>query len=388
MLVDVFTYLTMFFISTFFFYIVELQYKLSGEKRSRIQVIAASIIAVIIPCLFAAFRADTVGADTCGYPVEHMKIARACGSIKELFGVIDFEAEYSYGLLVYLSSRITSNSAILLFWFQMLTIVPIYRAALKMKDKVSVACCMLVYFLMFYNNSFNMMRQSVACAFVLYGIIRIITEKKISIRTCFILLFAITFHKSGIISLIGIILVLGINKINRLVVKIALFVTLCFLPLIINIVFNFLLYKGVLPIKYIAYGDIFLLNKYHTDWLINPFNIYSMTFVFILITVLMISLFARKYSINRNECVFSKLNTINICGLLIYLSILFGLKTMYGIRFSTSYDFFYIISLPGVLPGKNNKFKTAVLISLLTVFWFIWIFINGWSASANYRLRF
>ena len=144
-------------------------------------------IAIIIPCLLAGLRADSIGTDVAGYAEPLFDLARSSSSFSDFYSsgwhriwryqsVSDFEI--GYVVLVWISSRLFDSLQGLLFLSQLLTIVPIVWVLMKRENRSTLALGMLVYLLLYFNMSLNIMRQWIAMAFVFMGVIGLYSPGK------------------------------------------------------------------------------------------------------------------------------------------------------------------------------------------------------------------
>lgn len=176
-----------------------------SEKISKKQRWFFALIALLIPCLIAGYRASSIGVDTEGYLVPMTNAAIFSNSytnyissswfrIWRYLSVRDYEVGFS--LVVFVAAKIFKSVVAVQFIIQALTVFPIYIAANRTKYKTWI--CMAVYYFMFFNKSLNMIRQMVAMAFVLLAI-QLLSEGKVK---WFITLSLVgfTFHYSAIIS--------------------------------------------------------------------------------------------------------------------------------------------------------------------------------------------
>lgn len=134
-------------------------------------------IALLIPCLIAGFRADTVGIDTEGYQVPMIKAAIYSNNFIEYMNsswyriwrnlyVKDYEIGFT--LVVYIISKIFKSIVAVQFVIQLLTVVPIYLAIKKSGSRTWIG--MSVYYFIFFNTSLNMMRQMIAVGLVILAL--------------------------------------------------------------------------------------------------------------------------------------------------------------------------------------------------------------------------
>lgn len=351
-----------------------------------------AFLAITIICVFAAIRAEDVGVDTKGYPIKFMKLAKDSGSYSALIKTeSDLSNEPMGALLVYFCSLFTEKSCLLLFFYQFLTIVPIFLAALQFKDDLSITDAMIVYIFVFFNNSLNMMRQSVGCGFLLLSLTLLIKRK--TITKCFLTsLFAILFHRSAIY---GVVLIFGVyfsfflnKKYFKYLIYVSIILVPIILPLIVELVANTTTDSHVL-----YYLDVFFYGKVKKDWLINPFSIYSLVYIIVSLCYLAMPILFRTNFFNKKNnnnfkdeinIIEYKFASFNLIGFLLYCALLLSLKTMYGIRFSIYYDFIYIISIP--LAVNKRKAYSGIMFVALAACWFLWIMRMGWSGSQFYHI--
>lgn len=177
-----------------------------GEKRRRPLFLGLSVAALLIPCLIAALRAQTVGTDVMVYvkPLTHS--ALMADSLKDYFNtywfsvwhniyVKDFEVGFS--LLVYVVAKVTKSLGGVLFVLQALTVVPLYVALSRHRRQLPLWLGMLVYYLLFFNASLNIMRQWIAMAFLLLSL-ETLQDRKWG-WTVALCLAAVTIHSSSLL---------------------------------------------------------------------------------------------------------------------------------------------------------------------------------------------
>lgn len=178
-----------------------------SEKIKKNQRLFFVILALALPCMLAGFRADHIGTDTEVYLMPTINAATSSHSFSEylntswyriwrFLSVKDFERGFT--LVVYITTKLLGA-----FWtksiLEMLTIAPTYLA-IKKYGKYPAWLGMMVFYLTTYNSTLNMMRQSIAVAFTLLGILYFIERNKKGFVTC--LLVGCSFHTSGVVLLL------------------------------------------------------------------------------------------------------------------------------------------------------------------------------------------
>ena len=145
-------YIIGFSVSTLLFYF-------SNKVVKKQQWIIISI-ALMIPCLIAGFRADSVGTDVKRYLVQMTDAAISSNGIKDYLNnswymiwqnlyVSDYE--YGFSFLVYIVAKLFKNIYAVQFFIQAFTVVPIYFALRIFHGNISrfSRLRMLTYYLIF-----------------------------------------------------------------------------------------------------------------------------------------------------------------------------------------------------------------------------------------------
>lgn len=210
-------YVFTFAISTLFFKLADYVKK---EQR-----ICVDSIAIILLCLLAGFRAQSIGTDTAGYIQPMIKGAISSENIKDFFQyswisgfstktVLNYEIGYT--LFVYFISSLFKSIVVTQSALELLAILPIYFAIREKKD-IPIWLGMLVFMLQFYNGSFNLIRQTIAMAFMLLGVTYWINDKRKKFVISFVC--AVLFHTSGLIGIIIIVLYEYIGRYRNMKIK-------------------------------------------------------------------------------------------------------------------------------------------------------------------------
>ena len=193
-------YVLMFACSLFFLW-------LSGkvEKHNRYFKTAFIIIALVIPCLMAALRGLSVGTDTGGYVhnlFDKVGDVDSYGDMVSLSSELYNSTDRLYLLITYVIGKCGLPFQVLLFIYQALIILPVYFAIkLNAKDTKRIVFGMLIFYLMFFNLSLNMLRQSIAIAFSILGFALFVNKDGFRDRllSIFLIVIAFGFHDTAIV---------------------------------------------------------------------------------------------------------------------------------------------------------------------------------------------
>ena len=178
------------------------------EKRRKAYFIFFSIIALLIPCLVAALRAECVGTDILVYVKPMTQNAIGSNNFSHYWNSSWFsvwrdkfvyEHEIGFATLVYVVAKLTGNMGAVLFSIQAVTIVPIFVALAMNRKKAPVWLGMLMFYLMYFNSTLNMMRQWMAMGLLLLSF-QLLLNKKYWLTAIFTVV-AVLFHYSAVIIL-------------------------------------------------------------------------------------------------------------------------------------------------------------------------------------------
>lgn len=400
-------YLATFGMSLFFFALAERQYArvdaAKGEARSLAGRQAArrfdghvwAFLGILSLSLLAGLRAETVGVDAKNYPIFYMDSAvlyRDFGAMLQDPN-IDFATEPLNAVVVWTCSRFTQDTGPLLFFYQLFTVFPVFLAAYRMRDRAPLAMAMAVYVFFFYNNSLNMMRQSVACALLLLAAVRVLRGRRVGLLDVLLVVSSFLFHKSGVYGFILLAGASGAFFTSRRWLKIALVVAVVVLPSALAPLGELLVSAGLMESHMETYFDIFITGNVEKDWFIDPLGGYSISYLVMYSTlVLLPNLLGGKFlspdapngDIEGGR-IASYVGFLTKLGLLLYVVLLFALNSMYGGRFSLFFDFFLIVAIPLSCSGENKPVKCLVANALLMCVWFCWVMVLGWSGSQVYE---
>ena len=108
--------------------------------------------------------------------------------------------EVGFSMLVWVSTKLAGSLEFVQFCIQAMTIVPIFIAVRTMGSKISLSYGMLIYYLLYFNASLNIMRQWIAVAFTLLAIVYLL-NRRYALYGIYTLI-ALCFHTSALISVI------------------------------------------------------------------------------------------------------------------------------------------------------------------------------------------
>lgn len=187
-------YLVVFSFSSIMFY-------LSSKSKRTARSNFWAIIGIFALAVLAGLRDASVGTDVNVYGRLFYQQAVNSSSFMHYFSsrVDSLLSEPGFHFLTYFLSRLFKDYHWGLFLYQLIPLICIYLGMRRCGKifNTPVWLGMLLYNVMLYNSSLNIMRQCIAVGFVFYGV-TFLFEKKYKIYLLFIVL-AVIFHTSAII---------------------------------------------------------------------------------------------------------------------------------------------------------------------------------------------
>jgi len=178
-----------------------------AEKQKRkLPFLLFSALALLLPCLLAAMRHESIGVDVVHYVKPMVQGATEAASFGEFLQyswlssigwlrVADYECGFT--IIVYAVARLTKSLPAVLFVIEALIIVPVYIALAQNRQKMPMWLGMLAFFLLFFNGTLNLMRQWMAMALLLL-VFQLFARKRYWLIAPLCLL-AILMHKSALL---------------------------------------------------------------------------------------------------------------------------------------------------------------------------------------------
>lgn len=167
---------------------------LASKCKGSLEVLL-TIFGLILPCLLAGGRDETIGTDVLTYAKWMCENAQVM-SFSDFLVYESKVAAVGWNIFTWISVRLLGGLPGYLFAIEALCVVPVYLAIRKL-SKEQVWLGMLIWLLLCYAFTLNGMRQSVAMGFVFYSIIFVIERRPYAF--VFSVAFAMLFHQTALI---------------------------------------------------------------------------------------------------------------------------------------------------------------------------------------------
>lgn len=160
------------------------------------------ILSILLLTLLAAFRDKTIGVDVQGYFYHRFYSAQLIGSFHELISFVfnDFQGiEPGFLIIIYISSNVIGSFSVALFLTSFIINFGFIWGLYRVKEHLAFNIAVATFCFLFYQSTYNGMRQWMAMAIIVFGI-KYIYEQRL-FKFCITVAIAMLFHRTAIIAL-------------------------------------------------------------------------------------------------------------------------------------------------------------------------------------------
>lgn len=335
-------------------------------------------LALILPCVLAGLRDYSVGADVLNYGnYWFIRATQAHSNPLDYFGAANRGSiGLAYALLNYIVSLFTNNPHWFYFILAVVEIIILYCALKPYRTEVSLAFSFFLFYMVYFNDSLNALRQMPAMLLVLLSY-KYVKARKI-IPYAILIAIATMFHITAIMGiLIYPLAVLSESKLKN-IFNIAIRGAMIASVFLFSEIFNILIKLNILNAD--RYGH-YLGNEDVTGGRFVRITLFL--FIFIIFTIRRKSL-ETKYKAIQSLYIYMLFSTILSMLLLIYTS-------AYIIRISYYFDIFMLIYIPYILEEVEVKINTLnhypkymLVGSIFFVYWIIVYVVRNGAATMPY----
>lgn len=183
-------YITCFLASVFFAW-------LASRSRNFTVVLLCSAISILILCTLGGLRHETIGTDVATYAYPDYITARSSLDFTKFLEAKSYK-EVGYLFICYFAGNILGHLNWTLFFYQLVTMTCLYVGAYRMRKQISLPFFLLIFCLMRYNQTYNIMRQMMACSVIFMGFPDL--QQKKYLKFSLFILVASLFHTSAVVN--------------------------------------------------------------------------------------------------------------------------------------------------------------------------------------------
>lgn len=161
------------------------------------------ILSLMPMAIIAGMRDLTIGTDIQNYGLFNFESALQFKNIFDYVKYIKYTngVEYGYSVFNYLVSRFTNSINVFFFLLNLLTILFIILGLNVLGDKVNFELSIIIYYLLFWSGSLNVMRQSLAVSIVFFAFSLYMSNNKLFYFILLILL-ASSIHQTALLAIL------------------------------------------------------------------------------------------------------------------------------------------------------------------------------------------
>jgi|GEM_PF-4612822 len=338
---------------------------------------------VLFLSLIAAARSLDVGTDT-------------AETVRKYFSAYIEDPASAKGNILYQKLALVLNRFHLgerafLFTAEFLILAPVAVGAYLRRDDVPIHLSMYIFLLMFYQVSFNWIRQSISCSFVFLAMI--LAQERKHLLAIPAAAVGVLFHSSAAIGAALLVFAAVFSRIRQKEAKLVigpLFAVVALTAMLFwEKLFSWGIDQGLLPASYSGYIRVFSGQSTVDRWFLVGKRAYIDYLIRVALVVIPFAVGCVNAAPgNLRRVSFYKTATVTALG--IYSFILFGMHSAYGNRISYTVEYVHVLNLGMCYIPRGTKMGRAVpLRNLLVVgsvlVYHIWLYyILGWHATVPF----
>lgn len=356
-------YLIVFLIVIFSTYRAEKLYKRGYKYRGTIYI----IISILFMSILAAIRNDDIGKDIETYVIPTFNWALKY-NFSEFMKIGNLESGYM--IFSFIITNVFKDYHFILFFIQIIISLLIYSFAYKERNRMPMWLVMTVFLLIIYNDTFTMMRQSIAVLLIILSYTSL-KEKKY-LKTILLYVIAILFHNTAMISILGYIFIV-INYSNKITKNSKIYINIGVLVIYIiclsfyqKILYFFTFNVSLLPIRFYEYFN----TEYYLDVLSISKSVLLFKIICIFISIVYNNIFKKEEKESKLIMIFL------LIDLGIYI-LSFKLGPIMRLGYYFSYPALLYLLPQSAKIFKKDKFNRIFSYITIIIFLFCFWFFNN-----------
>lgn len=352
-------YFVVFISSIFLAWLAEVGFR--KEKKLLPYILIA--VSILLPCILAGFRDDTIGTDVTWYVTPLVDRAYKAIDFFDYFEMQQRDSmEIGFVCLIYFLT-FSFDAGPTLFLLQLCILVPLYIALFRYRDRMPVWLGLTIFYFMSYNTGLSIIRQTLTITLLLCAFSFI--EKKQWLVGTIIIFLSITIHRSAIFLAFFVIATYYLCRIRK-VKPMAVILAVSILVFMGNFLMD--LMRGG---AYDEYASRALERTGEAGLSMKSLALYS---------CLTIIPFCKKGEQSIAAIV-------ALCGFVIYFMTIYS---SYYIRLAMGPILFSTIAYPSyinTIKPKQRKKYILIVLATLFIYWFVGVILHGGDETYPYMMR-
>ncbi len=233
-----------------------LLYNIKDKKDKSFFVITRLFAAILLLSVLAALRDSTIGTDVKTYVVGRYKTALFVHDfVQAKKYIFDNPAniETGYMFLALFSTKIFGSINGILFSTAFIINTGVIIGLYRVREEISFNIAVLIFCFLFYQGSYNAMRQWLAIAIIIFGI-KYLYEKN-ALKFGLTIAVAMLFHRTAIIAVTLYVLRLILPKQSGILKQTVIILATVLFVLLYQKIFNLAITSGIVSNKYMRYVE-------------------------------------------------------------------------------------------------------------------------------------
>lgn len=317
--------------------------------------------------ILAAIRNDDIGKDIETYVIPTFNWALKY-NFSEFMKIGNLESGYM--IFSFIITNVFKDYHFILFFIQIIISLLIYSFAYKERNRMPMWLVMTVFLLIIYNDTFTMMRQSIAVLLIILSYTSL-KEKKY-LKTILLYVIAILFHNTAMISILGYIFIV-INYSNKITKNSKIYINIGVLVIYIiclsfyqKILYFFTFNVSLLPIRFYEYFN----TEYYLDVLSISKSVLLFKIICIFISIVYNNIFKKEEKESKLIMIFL------LIDLGIYI-LSFKLGPIMRLGYYFSYPALLYLLPQSAKIFKKDKFNRIFSYITIIIFLFCFWFFNN-----------
>lgn len=352
------------------------------QKWARILLVLTGLL---VPCIMAGARDISIGSDTRGYIHNLYLLSSKASNLRDFFQTAYLtyaEKDYCYLIFSYLIGKSGLGFGFLLFIYEALIVFPLFLSFKKMKyDENKIVLGLISFYFIFYQVTFNMLRQSIAIAFVVLAFSYYISNSNKFNKIISYLLIGVAFgfHSTSLI-VIPFFLLYRLYYNNKIALKNKILLSII---LVVGSSLFVIFYKNILT--FIGESGIYPLALLYLErYSIKDFSFYQAFINLLLLLSIVINI--RHFKDDKNYYLF--LLTLSVINLVISSGLGYFIQYSQRIMLYIQYILLFCYVPKLLLKNRRDFIIIMICIGVLFFTWYLYFVFKNVHETVPYTLSF
>lgn len=181
------------------------------KNKNKMMMFLLAYSSIIPLCFLSGMRAFTVGTDVLAYGLKVFQFAISKMPNDQIYFSVGTEVNIAYIWLNRIIAFFTVDPHMFLAVLTLLTVVPVLSGLLLIRDLLNPVVSWSIYLLIFFPETFNLLKQSLSCSLLFLGYC-IYIRKGFKKTIIVLIIISMLIHSSSIVGVLIFITIFYLNK--------------------------------------------------------------------------------------------------------------------------------------------------------------------------------